>query len=214
MIVTSVMESKFDSVMADVDLSPFLSSSFDESGTMTIPISTSYTFTNQLHDEENCRADIPEVACDKLCSTHMIFGSIEPSQAGSSCLSYINSAQHFPQNLLDLSSESGCQDRTPEATYGKLCLKRYNILSAAEKAICSTTDTNGSSAAPHRGQLRAKFTPPEDQLIIRLRNSGKTWKEIANQIPGRSPGALQVRYSTKLKSKSVTWTKDIVCILC
>lgn len=63
---------------------------------------------------------------------------------------------------------------------------------------------------PRNSRTHAKFTTDEDRRIINLRNSGKSWKEIAEQLPGRSPGALQVHYSTKLKLKSVVWRRDLV----
>ncbi|KAJ3493711.1 hypothetical protein NLG97_g4561 [Lecanicillium saksenae] len=51
------------------------------------------------------------------------------------------------------------------------------------------------------GSGRVRFTSAEDNLILSLRKSGQSWKKIAQQLPGRSPGALQVRYSTKLRSR-------------
>ncbi|KAJ2983957.1 hypothetical protein NQ176_g317 [Zarea fungicola] len=66
-----------------------------------------------------------------------------------------------------------------------------------------------SSLEPPSNRSRAKFTQEEDQIIIHLRNNGQSWKEIAEKLPGRSPGALQVRYSTKLKRKSLDWTTHL-----
>lgn len=58
---------------------------------------------------------------------------------------------------------------------------------------------------------RTKFTAEDDRLITYLRESGRTWKEIAKTLPGRSPGALQVRYSTKLKAKMPDKASNLVC---
>ncbi|KAJ2975637.1 hypothetical protein NQ176_g5409 [Zarea fungicola] len=60
-----------------------------------------------------------------------------------------------------------------------------------------------------RSRARTKFTREEDRLIVNLRKKRETWKEIARKIPGRSPGALQVRYSTKLKFKSFDWEEGL-----
>lgn len=73
-----------------------------------------------------------------------------------------------------------------------------------------TTLEIGPSLEPQCSRARAKFTPEEDQFILHLRRNSRTWKEIAELLPGRSPGALQVRYSTKLKSKSSVWTTHLV----
>lgn len=79
-----------------------------------------------------------------------------------------------------------------------LCVE---VSAAAPKTNC---DTN------IRRARHAKFTVYDDQLIIQLRESGKAWKEIAKFLPGRSPGALQVRYSTKLKAKVPDRGVDLV----
>lgn len=56
------------------------------------------------------------------------------------------------------------------------------------------------------GVSGTKFTEDEDSLLIQLKEvNGLTWKEIytrfSKQFRGRSRGALQVRYSTKLKGR-------------
>ena len=42
----------------------------------------------------------------------------------------------------------------------------------------------------------------DDAKISRLKEQGLSWVAIAEQFPGRSPGAIEVRYHTKLKTKS------------
>lgn len=69
----------------------------------------------------------------------------------------------------------------------------------------------GTSISSPSSRAPAKFTLEEDQLILRLRGDGRTWKQIATKLPRRSPGALQVRFSTKLKFKSIIGRTDIVC---
>lgn len=65
-------------------------------------------------------------------------------------------------------------------------------------------------AIRHRGP-KLKFTPEDDTLLVDLKeNKSCTWKQIAEFFPGRSPGTLQVRYCTKLKSKTTQWTEGTV----
>lgn len=62
--------------------------------------------------------------------------------------------------------------------------------------------------APMRNS-KAKFTADDDELLIELKENQKySWKRIAQHFPGRTPGALQVRYCTKLRKKSQNWTSD------
>jgi hypothetical protein len=65
--------------------------------------------------------------------------------------------------------------------------------------------------APRPKGPKLKFTPEDDQLLIKLKeNHNLTWKQISDFFPGRSSGTLQVRYCTKLKAKSTKWTDETV----
>ncbi|KAI7638968.1 hypothetical protein KC318_g22598, partial [Hortaea werneckii] len=58
---------------------------------------------------------------------------------------------------------------------------------------------------------KLKFTAEDDALLVELKETKNlTWKQIADFFPGRSSGTLQVRYCTKLKAKTTTWTDDMV----
>ncbi|KAJ5601947.1 Myb-like transcription factor [Penicillium lagena] len=60
---------------------------------------------------------------------------------------------------------------------------------------------------------KLKFTREEDILLVELKEiKNLTWKQIADFFPGRTSGTLQVRYCTKLKTKDVIWTEDMVCL--
>ena len=61
---------------------------------------------------------------------------------------------------------------------------------------------------------KAKFTAEDDDLLVDLKEVRKlTWKQIAEHFDGRTAGALQVRYCTKLKARSVVWTDNDVVAL-
>ena len=58
---------------------------------------------------------------------------------------------------------------------------------------------------------KLKFTAEDDALLVELKETKNlTWKQIADFFPGRSSGTLQVRYCTKLKAKTTTWTEEMV----
>lgn len=58
---------------------------------------------------------------------------------------------------------------------------------------------------------KAKFTADDDDLLVELKEKKKlTWKQIADHFDGRTAGALQVRYCTKLKGRSIDWTQEDV----
>ncbi|TGZ80696.1 hypothetical protein EX30DRAFT_49142 [Ascodesmis nigricans] len=69
-----------------------------------------------------------------------------------------------------------------------------------------------SPALPARPRgSKMKFTPEDDQKLVELKEKQHmSWKQIAEQFPGRSSGTLQVRYCTKLKAKTTVWTDDSV----
>jgi hypothetical protein len=65
--------------------------------------------------------------------------------------------------------------------------------------------------APRPRGPKLNFTPEDDQLLIDLKeNKSLTWRQIAEFSPGRSSGTLQVRYCTKLKTKTTQWTDATV----
>jgi hypothetical protein len=55
---------------------------------------------------------------------------------------------------------------------------------------------------------KSKFTEEDDTLLIELKEHSKmSWRQIAEHFNGRTPGALQVRYCTKLKART-PWTEE------
>lgn len=61
--------------------------------------------------------------------------------------------------------------------------------------------TGPRSTRPSRLQRRGGrgYTSADNAMILQLRGQGLSWSAIAEQFPGRSAGAIQVRYQTKLK---------------
>ncbi|KAG9249627.1 uncharacterized protein F5Z01DRAFT_472150 [Emericellopsis atlantica] len=86
-----------------------------------------------------------------------------------------------------------------------------NLLQALVQTWSTTQKTIHTPACGRAGGVkrktgsRGKFTPEEDDLLIDLKtNLSLPWSDIhrrfSNRFPGRSKGALQVRYCTKLKN--------------
>jgi hypothetical protein len=46
---------------------------------------------------------------------------------------------------------------------------------------------------------RVTWKPEENETILKMKKEGCSWEEIHRALPGRTPGAIQVQYSTKLK---------------
>jgi hypothetical protein len=82
-------------------------------------------------------------------------------------------------------------------------VKRYR---PARQKSNRTTKHKGKPASTSR---RARYTPADDATILRLKGQGLPWVEIAEQFPGRSAGAIQLRYHTKLKT--VEWEVEEIC---
>jgi hypothetical protein len=74
------------------------------------------------------------------------------------------------------------------------------------------TKTSERANSPKHGQYRVakqKFSQDDDDLLINLKEVKKlTWKQIAEHFNGRTAGALQVRYCTKLKARASSWSDD------
>lgn len=63
--------------------------------------------------------------------------------------------------------------------------------------------------SPSRKPKKNKFSADDDELLVKLKEVDHlSWREIADRFQGRSPGALQVRYCTRLKTRPQTWTAD------
>ena len=56
---------------------------------------------------------------------------------------------------------------------------------------------------------RPKTTPIKDTTNWRAGQC--RWSAIAEQFPGRSAGAIQVRYQTKLKATEEEWEVEAIC---
>ena len=80
---------------------------------------------------------------------------------------------------------------------------RYRRAPARQKS--NTKHKNTPTSTPRR----ARYTPADDVKILRLKGQGLSWTKIAEQFPGRSAGALEVRYHTKLKTAE--WQVEEIC---
>lgn len=57
------------------------------------------------------------------------------------------------------------------------------------------------STPTSRGWTRAKWMPEDDTKLVDMKKNGCSWKEINAAFPDRTPGMIQVRCSTKRKSR-------------
>jgi hypothetical protein len=58
-----------------------------------------------------------------------------------------------------------------------------------------------------RAKPRSKWSPDEDEEIIKLRGRGMKWEDISKQLPGRSVDASRLRYQNYLERRS-EWDED------
>lgn len=82
--------------------------------------------------------------------------------------------------------------------------KRQRLASQKSNRITKHKDKSTSTSR------RARYTPADDATILRLKGQGLSWIEIAEQFPGRSAGAIQLRYYTKLKREE-EWEVEAMC---
>jgi hypothetical protein len=82
--------------------------------------------------------------------------------------------------------------------------------SNASRSTCSNGST--SSLVERRGvgrRGRYRFKKEDDDKIIQMREKGKSWDEIAEEISGSTKGSIQVHYSTKLKDRIMGTPKRV-----
>lgn len=96
---------------------------------------------------------------------------------------------HDDERLLEMIEKGNSWDEIaesfPERTRLAL-LERYRKL----RRISS-----GSWTLPAPNSVRNPYyTPEEDELLVKLKESGESWKDIAKSFPGRGKRGLQYRY--------------------
>jgi hypothetical protein len=76
-----------------------------------------------------------------------------------------------------------------------------------ERAAAATTSPNAmacskvSPAALRPRRKCVKWEPKENETILKMKGEGCSWEGIHRALPHRTPGAIQVQYSTKLKKQ-------------
>ena len=108
----------------------------------------------------------------------------------------------FTNPCADLYAEYGagpCGTENQETT-----TKRHRL---ARQKSNGATKCKGKPASTSR---RARYTSADNAMILQLRGQGLSWSAIAEQFPGRSAGAIQVRYQTKLKTAE-EWEVEEIC---
>lgn len=85
------------------------------------------------------------------------------------------------------------------------CLEqRHNDAGQTSKSTSSKVATSSFVQSRRQGvRRRYKFTKEDDDNIIQMREDGKSWDEIRDEIPGSTKGSIQVHYSTKLKDRKL-----------
>ncbi|KAI9748733.1 MAG: hypothetical protein M4579_007133, partial [Chaenotheca gracillima] len=77
----------------------------------------------------------------------------------------------------------------------------------------SNTGTSAEVGTPHSAVAHSEVRPAilrpkrkrvpwkseENETILKMKKEGCSWEEIHHALPDRTPGAIQVQYSTKLK---------------
>jgi hypothetical protein len=81
---------------------------------------------------------------------------------------------------------------------------------------CSSREAPAKATIPHSNvahsevrpatlrpkRKRVPWNPEEIETILKMKEEGFSWEEIYAALPHRTPGAIQVQYSTKLKSST------------
>ncbi|RYP31679.1 hypothetical protein DL767_005592 [Monosporascus sp. MG133] len=107
----------------------------------------------------------------------------------------------------DLCTESGTGHQAVESEPSISSPKRH--VSARHGSTTSTKDKD-TTANPKPTSKRARYTLEDDTKIRQLKEKGLSWRAIAKQFPGRSLGAIEVMYHTKLKTDDTSQAPSLV----
>lgn len=82
---------------------------------------------------------------------------------------------------------------------------RANVPIASDNEICkeSSKKRKTRKIKAYNATTGTRLLREDDRLLIELKEKGDlSWNQIAEHFPGRSKGALQVRYCTRLKNRT------------
>jgi hypothetical protein len=105
----------------------------------------------------------------------------------------------------DLYTERGIGHQAMENGRSVSSTKRH--FSARQRSIRLTKDKD-TTANLNQTSNRARDTPEDDVKLRQLRKKELSWLAIAAQFLGRSPGAIEVRYHTKLKTDPIAGLRN------
>ncbi|KAK4119396.1 hypothetical protein N657DRAFT_637326 [Parathielavia appendiculata] len=155
-------------------------------------------------------------------------GSDDESDASISMLSVDDSISHpelaitkppaQPSTSRDRVDILSPRDFTHPGTGYRRRKNRRSILLAKQRRVAkqsSTLSKRGEKSAVQPTSTstskRAGYTAEEDAKIHQLKEQGLSWLEITEHFPGRTPGAIRVRYHNKLKPTSSRSESQKLC---
>jgi hypothetical protein len=74
-------------------------------------------------------------------------------------------------------------------------------------ASVPTKRQQGTHPSESPAKKQSKWSPEEDEKIIRLRGDGMKWEDISKQLPGRSAISCRLHYQNYLERRS-EWDED------
>jgi hypothetical protein len=76
---------------------------------------------------------------------------------------------------------------------------RTSTQQTSHSAVSYSKERNGKL---RHSTKRVLWTKEEDETLVKMKEDGCSWEEISESLPSRTPGAIQVRYSTKLRNSA------------
>ena len=77
---------------------------------------------------------------------------------------------------------------------------RYSWHQTSHSTVAHPKTPNAKLRHPTK---RIPWTKEEDETLVKMKEEeGCSWKAISDALPSRTPGAIQVRYSTKLSGST------------
>ena len=95
------------------------------------------------------------------------------------------------------------------ASYPTIAVPSSTAESAPMSAAASvaTKRSQGTHPSESPAKKQSKWSPEEDEKIIRLRGDAMKWEDISKQLPGRSAISCRLHYQNYLEKRS-EWDED------
>ncbi|EFW15720.1 hypothetical protein D8B26_002211 [Coccidioides posadasii str. Silveira] len=115
----------------------------------------------------------------------------------------VRRAFYFPQGVVSLPGDSGGDTEPDSDSVKTLDSNIPQLIDASQETVKLSVPARRHQtefpAGQHNSKRRSKWSPEEDESIIRLRGSRTKWEDVSKGLPGRSAMSCRLHYQNHLE---------------